>query len=37
MNDIREILHACIGLCQRNTPRLDPEESESLWFQLLDS
>ncbi|KAF7138427.1 hypothetical protein RHSIM_Rhsim07G0000300 [Rhododendron simsii] len=37
VNDIREILHACIGLCQRNTPRLDPEESESLWFQLLDS
>ncbi|XP_057981031.1 uncharacterized protein LOC131166457 isoform X2 [Malania oleifera] len=37
VNDIREILHACIGLCQRNTPRLDPEESEFLWFQLLDS
>ncbi|KAI8537050.1 hypothetical protein RHMOL_Rhmol10G0304600 [Rhododendron molle] len=37
VNDIREILHACIGLCQRNTPRLDPEDSESLWFQLLDS
>ncbi|KAK9279894.1 hypothetical protein L1049_013577 [Liquidambar formosana] len=35
--DIHQILHACIGLCQRNTPRLDPEESESLWFQLLDS
>ncbi|XAR49264.1 hypothetical protein NMG60_11032393 [Bertholletia excelsa] len=37
VNDILEILHACITLCQRNTPRLDPEESESLWFQLLDS
>ncbi|XP_043698874.1 vacuolar protein sorting-associated protein 8 homolog isoform X2 [Telopea speciosissima] len=34
---IREILHASIGLCQRNTHRLDIEESESLWFQLLDS
>ncbi|PSS23502.1 Vacuolar protein sorting-associated protein [Actinidia chinensis var. chinensis] len=37
VSDIREILHACIGLCQRNTPRLDPDESKSLWFQLLDS
>ncbi|KAL7224339.1 hypothetical protein ACSBR1_025740 [Camellia fascicularis] len=37
VKDILEILHACIGLCQRNTPRLDPEESESLWFLLLDS
>ncbi|XP_052171048.1 uncharacterized protein LOC127787181 [Diospyros lotus] len=37
VNDILDILHACVGLCQRNTPRLDPEESESLWFRLLDS
>lgn len=36
-HNIRKILRACIGLCQRNTPRLDPEESESLWFHLLDS
>ncbi|KAF2324949.1 hypothetical protein GH714_021817 [Hevea brasiliensis] len=31
------ILNSCIGLCQRNTPRLQPEESETLWFRLLDS
>ncbi|XP_022757621.1 vacuolar protein sorting-associated protein 8 homolog isoform X2 [Durio zibethinus] len=37
VNDIRNILHACIELCQRNTPRLNPEESEMLWFRLLDS
>ncbi|RVW37739.1 Vacuolar protein sorting-associated protein 8-like [Vitis vinifera] len=37
VSDIYDILHTCIGLCQRNTPRLVPEESESLWFQLLDS
>lgn len=37
VQDIRKILQACVGLCQRNTPRLDPEESESLWFHLLDS
>lgn len=37
VSDIYDILHACVGLCQRNTPRLVPEESESLWFQLLDS
>ncbi|KAH7859043.1 hypothetical protein Vadar_030789 [Vaccinium darrowii] len=38
VNDIREILNACIGLCQRNTPRLDPEESESLFCEpLLES
>lgn len=36
VQDIKKILHACIGLCQRNSPRLDPEESESLWFHLLD-
>ncbi|KAF5732004.1 vacuolar protein sorting-associated protein 8 isoform X1 [Tripterygium wilfordii] len=34
---VRSILHACIRLCQQNTPRLDPEESETLWFTLLDS
>ncbi|XVE77336.1 hypothetical protein DITRI_Ditri13aG0054400 [Diplodiscus trichospermus] len=34
---IRNILHACIELCQRNTPRLNPEESEMLWFRLLDT
>ncbi|KAG6748271.1 hypothetical protein POTOM_048187 [Populus tomentosa] len=37
VDNIRSILHACIGLCQRNTPRLQPEESEMLWFRLLDS
>lgn len=37
VKDICNVLHACIGLCQRNTPRLNPEESESLWFKLLDS
>lgn len=35
--EILDIVHACIELCQRNSPRLQPEESESLWFQLLDS
>ncbi|KAJ8626194.1 hypothetical protein MRB53_019501 [Persea americana] len=34
---VRDLLHASIGLCQRNTARLDPQESESLWFRLLDS
>lgn len=37
VNDVNNILRACIGLCQRNTPRLNPEESEVLWFKLLDS
>ncbi|XP_077245678.1 transducin family protein / WD-40 repeat family protein [Tasmannia lanceolata] len=37
VNSIRDILHSSIGLCQRNTTRLDPQESESLWFRLLDS
>ncbi|KAF1890216.1 hypothetical protein Lal_00025549 [Lupinus albus] len=37
VNDIHKLLHACIGLCQRNTPRLNPEESEAHWFKLLDS
>ncbi|CAN6466278.1 unnamed protein product [Victoria cruziana] len=31
------ILRSSIGLCQRNTSRLDSQESESLWFHLLDS
>uniref|UniRef100_A0A803KZV0 RING-type domain-containing protein n=1 Tax=Chenopodium quinoa TaxID=63459 RepID=A0A803KZV0_CHEQI len=35
--DIKKVLHSCIGLCQRNSPRLNPEESESLWFHVLDS
>lgn len=37
VNDIRSLLQACIELCQRNSPRLNPEESEMLWFRLLDS
>ncbi|KAL2575460.1 hypothetical protein GLYMA_16G018400v4 [Glycine max] len=37
VNDIHNLLRACIGLCQRNTPRLNPEESEAHWFKLLDS
>ncbi|XP_015572370.2 vacuolar protein sorting-associated protein 8 homolog [Ricinus communis] len=37
VDDIYSILNVCIGLCQRNTPRLQPEESETLWFKLLDS
>ncbi|XP_073114052.1 uncharacterized protein [Elaeis guineensis] len=34
---VHDVLHTAIGLCQRNTQRLDPQESESLWFRLLDS
>ncbi|KAL9245443.1 hypothetical protein vseg_019100 [Gypsophila vaccaria] len=37
VQDIQKILHTCIGLCQRNTSRLEFEESESLWFHLLDT
>ncbi|KAI4341368.1 hypothetical protein MLD38_026099 [Melastoma candidum] len=37
VHDIRNVLHSCITLCQRNTPRLNPEESEALWFRLLDA
>ncbi|KAL0547682.1 hypothetical protein IC582_012106 [Cucumis melo] len=37
VNTVEVLLHACIGLCQRNTPRLNCEESETLWFKLLDS
>ncbi|KAL9252916.1 Vacuolar protein sorting-associated protein 8-like protein [Drosera capensis] len=36
VKDIINILHSCVELCQRNTPRLEPEEAESLWFLLLD-
>ncbi|KAK1273312.1 hypothetical protein QJS04_geneDACA010854 [Acorus gramineus] len=31
-----DLLHASIGLCQRNTSRLDSGEADSLWFRLLD-
>ncbi|KAL6629749.1 hypothetical protein ACP70R_029514 [Stipagrostis hirtigluma subsp. patula] len=34
---VLDALHASIGLCQRNSQRLDQEESQALWFQLLDS
>lgn len=34
---VQTILRAAVGLCQRNTLRLDPQESESLWFSLLDT
>lgn len=34
---VRDVLHASVGLCQRNTQRLDQRESESLWFRLFDS
>ncbi|KAF8107160.1 hypothetical protein N665_0126s0076 [Sinapis alba] len=37
VNDVQGVLQACIGLCQRNTPRLNPEESEILWFRFLDT
>ncbi|CAA6655878.1 unnamed protein product [Spirodela intermedia] len=36
VSSVRNILHMAIGLCQRNTQRLDPRESESLWFRVLD-
>lgn len=37
VNDILYIVYTCVGLCQRNSSRLDPIESEALWFQLLDT
>ncbi|KAG7553417.1 Zinc finger RING-type [Arabidopsis thaliana x Arabidopsis arenosa] len=37
VHDIQGVLQACVGLCQRNTPRLNPEESEILWFRFLDT
>ncbi|KAH9322057.1 hypothetical protein KI387_016696 [Taxus chinensis] len=33
---VHAILVAAVSLCQRNTLRLDPQESETLWFRLLD-
>ncbi|CAM0947372.1 unnamed protein product [Alopecurus aequalis] len=36
-NPVLDALRSSIGLCQRNSQRLDPEESQLLWFQLLDS
>ncbi|EPS72891.1 hypothetical protein M569_01867 [Genlisea aurea] len=35
--EIVDIMKICIGLCQRNSPRLTPDEAESLWFQLFDA
>uniref|UniRef100_A0A7N0ZV75 RING-type domain-containing protein n=1 Tax=Kalanchoe fedtschenkoi TaxID=63787 RepID=A0A7N0ZV75_KALFE len=37
VDDIYKTLHACIGMCQRNTKRLDAEDCEALWLQLLDT
>ncbi|CAM8890178.1 unnamed protein product [Rhodiola kirilowii] len=37
VDDMYKTLHACIGMCQRNTKRLDSEDSEALWLQLLDT
>ncbi|XP_019090556.1 PREDICTED: vacuolar protein sorting-associated protein 8 homolog isoform X3 [Camelina sativa] len=37
VHGIQGVLQACVGLCQRNTPRLNPEESEILWFRFLDT
>ncbi|KAI0500748.1 hypothetical protein KFK09_018964 [Dendrobium nobile] len=34
---VHDVLRASVGLCQRNTHRLDQQESESLWFRLFDS
>ncbi|XP_020574102.1 vacuolar protein sorting-associated protein 8 homolog isoform X2 [Phalaenopsis equestris] len=34
---VHDVLRASVGLCQRNTQRLDQQESESLWFRLFDS
>ncbi|XP_044411244.1 uncharacterized protein [Triticum aestivum] len=34
---VLDVLRSSIGLCQRNSQRLDPEESQLLWFQLVDS
>uniref|UniRef100_A0ACD5Z2U5 Uncharacterized protein n=2 Tax=Avena sativa TaxID=4498 RepID=A0ACD5Z2U5_AVESA len=34
---VLDALRSSVGLCQRNSQRLDPEESQLLWFQLLDS
>lgn len=37
VKDLLDVLHSCIKLCQRNSPRIEPHESEHIWFQLLDS
>ncbi|XP_037445372.1 uncharacterized protein LOC119314796 isoform X2 [Triticum dicoccoides] len=34
---VLDVLRSSIGLCQRNSQRLDPEESQLHWFQLVDS
>ncbi|XP_020519433.1 uncharacterized protein LOC18428491 isoform X2 [Amborella trichopoda] len=36
VNVVHDVLLAAVGLCQRNTLRLDFQESETLWFLLLD-
>lgn len=33
---MRAAVAAAVTLCQRNTQRLDPQESTMLWFRLLD-
>jgi len=33
---LKEAVAAALALCQRNTQRLDPQESTMLWFRLLD-
>lgn len=33
---VRSAVAVAVSLCQRNTLRLEPQESESLWFRLLD-
>ncbi|KAJ4795229.1 Vacuolar protein sorting-associated protein 8-like protein [Rhynchospora pubera] len=35
--NVLDVLHCAIDLCQRNMHRIDPNESESLWFQLFDA
>ncbi|KAJ3693979.1 hypothetical protein LUZ60_009459 [Juncus effusus] len=34
---VLDVLRSSIGLCQRNTHRIDQTESESLWFCLFDA
>ncbi|XP_078448390.1 transducin family protein / WD-40 repeat family protein isoform X2 [Wolffia australiana] len=36
VSSLHDVLDMAIGLCQRNTKRLDLPESKSLWFRLLD-
>lgn len=33
---VRAAVATAVTLCQRNTQRLDPQESTVLWFRLLD-